>query len=219
MTDRFATGPEAAPRGIAGQIGARLRLPARVKMGLGLAIGLAMMAAEAFSAQGLPEFDGTSGYAVIGPYEGGLLVQDRRGLAFLCDSDIANIVLLKNCRPVLSAAQVEGFAAAEAEQARQKKMLAERNRVLALPEAEFETAGRAVLSAQGCQVDLSRAAALRNHVLPDFAGRLGIPADLQPGLMQLTDDLFTQTLERLLRKRQIGFDRATRIARLVECEQ
>ncbi len=38
-------------------------------------------------------------------------------------------------------------------------------------------------------------------------------------MMRLTDDLFTQTLERLLRKGRITFDRSTRIARLVECEQ
>ncbi|WP_172330748.1 hypothetical protein [Mangrovicoccus sp. HB161399] len=186
---------------------------------LAAALAMAACGTAAAASDGLPVFDGTAGYAVIGPYEGGLLVQDRRGPAFLCDTDIANVVLLKNCRPVLTAGQMEAYATAKAQSDRQQAVADERSRVLALPEAEFERAGRRTLSEQGCQVDLGRSAALSADVLPAFAAALGIPDELQPGMMRLTDDLFTQTLERLLRKRQITFDRATRVARLVECEQ
>ncbi|WP_138469670.1 hypothetical protein [Poseidonocella sp. HB161398] len=186
---------------------------------LAVLLGLVLAVPAARAEDGLPVFDGLDGYAVIAPYEGGLLVQDRRGTAFLCGTDIANIVLLKDCRPVLTGAQVEAYSDARAEAERQGALQEERNRVLALPEAQFEQAGRKVLSSRGCQVELGRSAAMRSEVLPAFAAALGIPAELQPGLLRMTDDLFTQTLERLLRQRQITFDRATRVARLVECEQ
>ncbi len=198
------------------------RMARAAGQGRAIAAGLALAALGAAAAaadDSLPVFDGTGGYSVIGPYEGGLLVQDRRGPAFLCDTDIANIVLLKNCRPVLTGPQVEAYASAKAESDRQQAIAEERSRVLALPEAEFLRAGRLVLSSQGCQVDLRRSKTLSSEVLPAFAVALGIPSGLQPGMMRMTDDLFTQTLERLLRKREITFDRTTRIARLVECEQ
>lgn len=167
---------------------------------------------------GLPVFDSTEGYRVLGPFQDGLLVQDRGGLSFLCDADAANIVLLTNCRPVLTPEQLDAHVAAQAAAEHRVALLEERDRLLALPEAIYEQAGRRTLSVEGCQVNLNRTAAPRSTVLAEFATALKVPEALRSDLSRLLDDLFTQTLQRLLRKREITFDRATRIARLVECE-
>lgn len=184
-----------------------------------LACVIAALAAPALAEDGLPAFDGTGGYRVLGPYQDRLLVQGRAGVSFLCDTDMANIVLLTDCRPVLTPEQVDAYVAAEAEAARRSALLEERDRLLALPEAIYEQAGRRTLSAQGCQVNLNQATALRGEVLPTFADALNVPPTAQADLIRLLDDLFTQTLQRLLRKHEITYDRASRVARLVECDQ
>lgn len=175
--------------------------------------------APVMAQDGLPVFDGTQGYRVLGPFSDGILVQNGAGLTFLCDADSANIVLLTGCRPVLTPEEVDAYVAAQAQAERRAAALEERNRLLALPEVIYERAARRTLSGQGCQVDLSRQAALRGEVLPAFATALEVPGAQQGPLLRLLDDLFTQTLERLLRKGEITYDRTTRIARLVECEQ
>lgn len=182
------------------------------------ALASSLGSSAVWAEEALPVFDGTDGYRVLGPFQDGLLVQDRAGGAFLCDVDVANIVLLTACRPVMTPEEMDARVAAQAAAERRVALLEERDRLLALPEAVYEQAGRRTLSLQGCQVNLNRTAVLRSEVLPGFAAALKVPEALRSDLTRLLDDLFTQTLQRLLRKREITFDRSTRTARLVECD-
>ncbi|MEM8555000.1 MAG: hypothetical protein AAGF71_09295 [Pseudomonadota bacterium] len=167
----------------------------------------------------LPSFNGTDRYRVIGPYADGLLIQTASDRTFLCDTDVANIVLLTNCRPVLTPEEVEFFVAREALLDKRSLIREERARLRDLPIALFERAARRTLSLRGCQVDLSRSTYLRRDVLPVFASELNIPDRVHDDLTGLLDQFFTETLDLLLRDGEVTYDRATAIVRLVECDQ
>lgn len=178
-----------------------------------------LVGGQAVADEALPTFKGTERYTVLGPFQNGLLVRTTRDRSFLCDADVANIVLLTNCRPILTPEEVEFFVARDAIIDRQAAIREQRARLADLPVVLYERAARRTLSSQGCQVDISRRVYLASDILPVFASELKVPKPIQNDLTNVLEDYFVESLDVLLRKGDISYDRATNVARLLECDQ
>jgi hypothetical protein len=180
---------------------------------------LLFCAAPVAAQDALPGLDGARSWRVLAPLGDRVIVQDDRGISFLCDVVPEARAMLQGCRAMLTDGAVAAYDARAQRAVREQAAQTERSRIETLPLVIRSRAAAKVLELQGCVLDLANRRLVLESAIPNFADALGVPQDLRADLSRFLDAAFEDALEGLLARGELLLDRGGRRAMLLECAQ